>query len=261
MKFDRRNIFVHPQVKLGRNVRIGDNSSIYEGVEIGDDSIICNDCVIGEPLAAYYRDPAYTNPRTVIGAGSLIRSHSIIYAGCMIGPGFSSGHRITIRENTTIGEHCSIGTLSDIQGDVRIGKYCRLHSNVHISQTSSIGDFVFLYPFAVMTNDPCPPSEDVHGGHIGSYTQVCVHAVILPGVQVGENCLIGANSVVSRNLPDFSLATGDPAKVVMDLRNYIVMGKGKPYPWMTRFSRGMPWEGVGYEAWKEENARQIAAAE
>ena len=251
MKFNNRNICVSPKARIGRNVKIGDNSTIYDSVEIGDNSIICNECVVGEPLAAYYQDAHYQNPPTVIGPDSLIRSHSIIYAGCKIGASFSSGHRITIREDTVIGSHCSIGTLCDIQGDVKIGNYCRLHSNVHISQTCSIADFVFLYPFSVMTNDPCPPSEKVKGGHIASYTQVGVHAVILPGVHVGENCLIGANSVVSKKVPDFSLAMGDPIRVVMDIRKYVAMGQGRPYPWMNRFDRGMPWRGIGYENWMQ----------
>lgn len=211
---------------------------------------------MGEPLASYYHDADYVNPPTVIGPDSLIRSHAIIYAACTIGACFSTGHRVTIRENSIIGEHCSIGTLSDIQGDVRIGKYCRLHSNVHVSQKCSMGDFVFLYPFSVMTNDPYPPSTDIKGGHIGSYTQVGVHAVILPGIQVGENCLIGANSVVSKRVPDFSLAMGDPIKVVMDIRKYVVMGKGKPYPWMSRFDRGMPWEGIGFDLWIQQQKSQ-----
>jgi acetyltransferase-like isoleucine patch superfamily enzyme len=252
MKFNGKNVYVSPLAHLGKNVRIGDNSSIYDGVEIGDDCIICNDTVIGEPLTDYYYDTNYKNPPTVIGAGSLIRSNSIIYAGCRIGRNFASGHRVTIREKTTIGEHCSIGTQSDIQGYVRIGNYCRLHSNVHISQTSSLGDFVFMYPYSVMTNDPYPPSEDIQGGQIESFTQVGVHAVILPGVNIGENCLIGANSLVSKSVPPFSLANGNPAQVVMDVRKYVAMGKGKPYPWMTRFERGMPWAGVGFEAWSNQ---------
>jgi acetyltransferase-like isoleucine patch superfamily enzyme len=251
MKFNGRNVFISPKARIGSGVRIGDNATIYDGVEIGDDSIICNDVMLGEPLNAYYHDERYENPRTVIGPGALIRSHSIIYAGSELGAGFSSGHRVTVREFTVTGERCSVGTLSDIQGNVRIGNFCRLHSNVHISQTCMIGDFVFFYPFAVMTNDPFPPSEEIKGGRIGSYTQVGVQAVILPGVQVGENCLIGANSVVTKALPAFSLAMGDPAKVVMDIRKYVVMGKGKPYPWMNRFERGMPWEGLGFEAWMQ----------
>jgi acetyltransferase-like isoleucine patch superfamily enzyme len=185
-----------------------------------------------------------------------VRSHSIIYAGCTIGPRFSSGHRVTIRENSSIGEHCSIGTLSDIQGSAKIGRYCRLHSNVHIAQGCSMGDFVFLYPFSVMTNDPFPPSVDIKGGYIGNYSQVGVHAVLLPGIQVGENCLIGANSVVNRRVPDYSLAMGDPIKIVMDIRKYVVMGKGSPYPWMNRFERGMPWEGLGFDVWIQQNIRK-----
>jgi len=254
MKFNNRNVYISPNAKIGANVRIGDNSVIYDNVEIGEDSVICNDSIIGEPLAAYYSDPSYENPATLIGPGSLIRSHAIIYAGCNIGKCFSTGHRITIRENTSIGEHCSVGTLSDIQGNVIFGNYCRLHSNVHISQTCSLGDFVFLYPYVVMSNDPCPPSHDVKGGHIGSYTQVGVHSIILPGVHVGENCLVGANSVVTKKTADYSLVMGDPAKLVMDIREYIVLGKGHPYPWMNRFDRGMPWQGIGFETWMRQNA-------
>lgn len=253
MKFTNRNVHISPKARLGKNVRIGDNTVIYDNVEIGDNTVICNDSVIGEPLAAYYDDPAYENPTTIIGADSLIRSHSIIYADCIIGPAFSSGHRVTIRGNSRIGDHSSIGTLSDIQGDVTIGRYCRLHSNVHIAQSCTIGDFVFLYPFSVMTNDPHPPSVDISGGHIGNYSQIGAHAVVLPGVRVGENCLIGANSVVNKHVPDYSLALGDPIKIAMDIRKYVVMGKGHPYPWPYRYDRKMPWEGIAFDTWLKQS--------
>jgi acetyltransferase-like isoleucine patch superfamily enzyme len=243
-----RNSYISPKAKLGRNVTVGHNTTIYDHVEIGDDSVICSNASVGEPLSAYYHDDRYQNPPTVIGPGSTIRSHSVIYAGCEIGEGFSSGHHVLIRSDTIIGKHCSIGSLSDIEGEVTIGSHCRLHSNIHISQTSSIGDCVWMFPFSVITNDPYPPSHDIRGAHIGSYSLLCVHAIVLAGLRVGENCLVGANSVVNKNLPDFSLASGTPLKV-LDIRNYAVVGKGKLYPWMTRFERGMPWEGIGYEAW------------
>ena len=123
MKFNGRNVHISKKARIGRNVKIGDNSAIYDHVEIGDNSIVCNDTVIGEPLTAYYHDSGYENPPTVIGSDSLIRSHSIIYAGCTIGRRFSSGHRVTIRENTIMGECCSIGTLSDIQANVLVIRY------------------------------------------------------------------------------------------------------------------------------------------
>jgi acetyltransferase-like isoleucine patch superfamily enzyme len=249
MKFNSRNVYISPKATLGHGVRIGDNTVVYDNVVLGDNTTVCNDCVIGEPLNAYYHDECYENPPTMIGCDALIRSHSIIYSGCNIGNGFNTGHRITIRENTNVGECCSIGTLTDIEGEVTIGNYCRLHSNVHISQTSALGDFVWMYPYSVMTNDPYPPSNDIQGGYVGNYTQVCVHSTILAGIQVGENCLIGAHSVVNKSLPDYSLAIGDPIRVIRDLRRYVVMGKGKPYPWMYRFDRGMPWRDIGYEVW------------
>lgn len=254
MKFNSRNLSISPDARIGSNVRIGDGAVIYPGVELGDGCVVCNDVVVGEPLAAYYDDPGYRHPATRIGCGSLIRSHTIIYAGCRIGEEVATGHRVTIRENASIGDHCMIGTLSDIQSDVRMGSYCRLHSSVHIAQFCTMEDFVFFYPFSVMTNDPWPPSSDLRGGHIGSYTQIGVHAVILPGVRVGENCLVGANSVVSKTVPPHSLAVGDPARVLMDLRDYVAMGKGHPYPWMVRFDRGMPWEKIGFERWMQGHA-------
>lgn len=260
MKFNGRNVQISPDAIVGKNVRIGDNTVIYAGVEIGDDSIICNDVVLGEPLNAYYHDESYQNPRTVIGPRALIRSRAILYAGSTFGSDFAVGHQSVIRENTTVGDHCSVGTMTDIEGDVRIGNYSRLHSNVHIAQTSTIGNFVWIYPFTVMTNDPYPPSTDIRGGRIGDYTLVAVHSTILPGVEVGENCLIGAGSVVSKSVPAHSLAMGDPARVMMDLRDYIVMGKGRPYPWMKRFDRGMPWQGIGYEKWLELQAAEVVQA-
>jgi acetyltransferase-like isoleucine patch superfamily enzyme len=252
MKFNNRNIFISPKATIGENVRIGDNTVIYDNVIIGDNSTICNDCVIGEPLNSYYFDEHYKNPITRIGKNSLIRSHCIIYAGSTFGDNLSTGHRVTIREGVATGEHCSIGTLSDIQGYATFGNYCRLHSNVHIGQKSTIGNFVFIYPYVVLTNDPHPPSNICIGPTIGDYTQIAVHAVILPMVEIGQNCLIGANSTVTKNFEDELVILGSPAKAICSVREIKSLeNKGvMHYPWMYNFERGMPWEGIGYDAWK-----------
>jgi len=255
--FNNRNIIISPKASIGKNVRIGDETTIYDNVVIEDNVTLAHHCVIGEPLNAYYSDPAYENPVTFIGAGSLIRSHAIIYAGNKIGESVTTGHRITLREHNKIGHHCIIGTLSDIQGNVIMGNYCKLYSNVHVASLSVLGNFISLYPYVVMTNDPYPPSNDLKGAIISDYTQIGAHSTILSGVKISENCLIGANSVVSKNVPEFSLVMGDPAKLVMDVRKYVVLGKGRLYPWMTRFSRGMPWDGIGYEAWIGDPGRKL----
>lgn len=252
MKFNNRNIYISPSASIGKNVKIGDNSSIYDNVVIDDDTIITNDCVIGEPLTGYYTDSDYKNPETFIGKNSLIRSHSIIYAGCQIGESFSSGHRVTIREYSIIGKHCRIGTVSDLQGHLQIGDYCWLHSNVHIGQQSKIGNFVFIYPYVVLTNDPTPPSNICVGPTIGDYSQIAVFSVLLPGVKIGKHCLVGAGSVVGKEVPDYQLALGSPAKILKDVREIKSRETGEShYPWPQRFDRGMPWQNSSFEEWEK----------
>lgn len=237
---------------MGKNVRIGDRTIIYDNVVIGDNTIICNDCVIGEPLYTYYRDPDnYQNPKTIIGSDSLIRSHTIIYAGNEIGDCFQTGHRVTIRENARFGTHCSIGTLDDIQGYSVFGDYCRLHSNVHIGMQSRLGNYVWVFPYTVFTNDPTPPSEICVGPIVGDYSIVATHCLLLPGVKIGQHCLVGACSMVSKDLDDYKVAVGSPAKVVKDIREIKDRTTGEAhYPWPFRFERGMPWEGEGFEKWQ-----------
>lgn len=256
-KFSNYNVRISPSAKIGKNVRIGDNSIIYDNVEIGDNSIVCNDCVIGEPLSAYYDDAGYVNPKTVIGYNALIRSHTIIYAGNTMGCHFQTGHRVTIREYNEFGDHCSIGTLDDIQGYSIFGNYCRLHSNVHIGQKSTLGNFVFIYPYVIFTNDPTPPSDNLQGPIIGDYSQIATGCVLLPGVKIGRHCLVGAGSSVIKDVEDYMLVVGVPAKPIKDVRGIIDRESGDShYPWPYYFERGMPWQGMGYEQWLNKQEKQ-----
>lgn len=256
-KFTGIGVIISPAAKIGKNVRIGDRSIIYDNVEIGDNTIICNDCVIGEPLYDYYSEgDDYENPKTIIGAESLIRSHTIIYAGNIIGDHFKTGHRVTIRENTIFGSNCSIGTLDDIQGYSKFGDYCRLHSNVHIGMHSTLGNFVFVYPYVIFTNDPTPPSDICIGPTVDDFSQIATGSVLLPGVKIGKHCLVGAGSSITKDIPDFQLAVGVPAKVIKDVREIKDRETGEAhYPWPYRFTRNMPWDGIGYDEWMKINSK------
>lgn len=253
-KFNNVSVRISPSAIIGLNVMIGDNAVIYDNVEIGDNTVICNDCVIGEPLNAYYFDgDSYENPKTVIGANSLIRSHTIIYAGSTMGDHFQTGHRVTVRENAVFGSHCSLGTLDDIQGYSEFGNYCRLHSNVHIGQHSKLGSFVFVYPYVVFTNDPTPPSDICIGPTVGDFSQIATGSVLLPGVKIGKHCLVGACSTVTKDVDDYKLVVGAPAKVIKDVREIKDRRTGEAhYPWPYRFRKNMPWSSMGFEQWLKE---------
>ena len=254
MKFSNKNIEISKNAKIGLNVKIGNNTIIYDNVEIGDNSIICNDCVIGEPTLSYYTERNYINEPTIIGEGSFIRSHAIIYSGSSFGKNFTTGHRVTIRENTKFGDFCRVGTLCDIQGYVKFGDYCWLHSNVHIGQQSTIGNFVFIYPYVVFTNDPHPPSNICKGPTIGDFPHIAVGSVILSDIKIGSHCLIGAQSLVTKDVEDYSLFAGNPAKKIKDIRELKSKITEEPhYPWPYNFERSMPWEKLGYEQWLKES--------
>jgi acetyltransferase-like isoleucine patch superfamily enzyme len=244
MKFNNIHVTIGKNVSLGKNVKIGDNSIIYDNVQIGDNTIISNDCVIGEPLNSYYYDEDYVNPPTIIGANSLIRSHCIFYAGSEFGDFLVTGHRITVHEKTIAGHHCMFGSYTSIHGFCKLGNYNRFHSYVSVGMHSELGDFVFIYPFVVLTNDPTPPSEKLIGVKIGDYSQITTSSVLLPGCEIGKHSLVSANSSVNGKFPDDSFISGSPAKLIGILSKmpFFNTEKKKHYPWPQNFKRGMPWE-------------------
>jgi acetyltransferase-like isoleucine patch superfamily enzyme len=250
MKFNNRNVFISPTAKIGNNVKIGDNTVIYDNVTIGDNTIICNDCHIGEPLGDYYKNPNYENPPTIIGSDCLIRSYSIIYATNIIGDHLITGHHIVVRTGNTIGHHSSIGNFTELHGDAQIGNYVRLHSNVCICELAIIHDYVWIFPGSILSNGVTPPGNELLGPEVGKYSVLAVNAVLLPGVKIGENCLIGASAVVTKDVNDFSVAVGSPAKILADIRNLKSKTTGvHHYPWPNNFDRGMPWQGMDFNEW------------
>lgn len=251
---------IHPSAMIGDGVEIGDDVTIgpramvYDNVRIGAGSFIGADVTLGEPLAAIHDDPeSYDNPPLVIGANSLVRSRSILYAGSTFGERLETGHRVTIREGTQAGTNLRVGTVSDIQGHCELGDYVRLHSNVHIGHESVVEDYVWIFPYVVLTNDPHPPSEHRVGVHLERFAVIATMSVLLPGVRVGRDALVAAGAIVTRDVEPEAVVGGNPAKRVASVRDITSRADGSPvYPWREHFDRGMPWEGIGYEGWRND---------
>lgn len=245
------NCLVEAGARIGDNCYIDSNSIIRSGTTIGADSFIGANCIIGEYMMDFCLDRETHDHKLTIGNHALLRSGTIIYTESEIGDHFQTGHRVTIREKSRIGSHCSIGTLSDIQGNCRIGDYVRMHSNVHVGQLSIVDNYVWIFPYVVLTNDPTPPSEDegFKGVHIHKFALVSTGSVLLPGVSVGRDALIGASANVTKNVEDYALVVGNPAKQIKDVRDMKNNEGEKIYPWRFHFNRAMPWEKEGFEIW------------
>ena len=246
----RDNCIIEDNVVLGDNVYIDSNTIIRSDVSLGADSTVGANCIIGEYQMDFYRDRSHHAHPLNIGHNALIRSGSIIYSGSDIGDNFQTGHQVTIREKARIGNNVSVGTLSDIQGDCDIGNYVRMHSNVHIGQLSKIDDCVWIFPYVVLTNDPTPPSENMLGVHIHSFAIVATSTVVLPGIEIMSDSLVGAGSVVNRDVEPYAVVVGNPAKQRADIRDMKNKITGeKVYPWRYHFDRAMPWEEIGFDEW------------
>ncbi len=230
--------------KLGKDEHIGPFSIIHDNVEIGDNSIVESYCELGYPT------PLAGNRQLVIGQNSLIRSHSIFYQGSVFGEGLKTGHHVTVRENVKAGNGLQLGTLNDLQGDCVIGEYVRTHSNVHIGKKSKIGNYVWIFPYVVLTNDPHPPSNVLRGVTVEDFAVIATMSVILPGVTVGTGSLIAAHSSVSKDVEAGMVVRGAPAKPVCKTSD-IKLKDGTnrvAYPWTSHFHRGYPQNIV--DTWK-----------
>lgn len=233
---------IHPTAIVGSGADLADDltigpfSQIHDNVVIGKGTMIASYCELG------VKTPLSNGTPLIIGEHSNIRSHSVFYESSQFGDRLVTGHRVTVRENTVAGENLQIGTLCDIQGDCTIGNFVRFHSNVHIGKMSTIGNFVWIFPYAVLTNDPTPPSETVLGVTLGDFSIVATMAVILPGVNVGEHALVAASACVGNDVPQYCVAAGVPAKVIGDTS--MIKIKDHPelsaYPWPAHFRKGYP---------------------
>jgi UDP-3-O-[3-hydroxymyristoyl] glucosamine N-acyltransferase len=245
---------IHPtasidsSAKVADDVAIGPFSIVHANVELG------RGCKIGAYCELGIETPLGNRSPLVIGNDSVIRSHSIFYESSQFGAHLVTGHRVTIRENTIAGENLQIGTLCDLQGDTNIGNYVRLHSNVHIGKKSIIGDFVWIFPYVVLTNDPHPPSNLLKGVTVEDFAVIATMTVILPGVTIGKGAFIGAHSSLRFNAEPDMLYAGSPAEKICPAGKIRLQdGTGRSaYPWTTHFSRGYPDEIVKF--WGNDHA-------
>ncbi len=196
---------ISPTAKIYPNVLLGEN------VEIGDFAIV------GVPP----KGKAEGELPTVIGDGAVVRSHTVIYAGNVIGSGFQSGHHTLIREENRIGDNVSIGSSSVVEHHVEIADRVRIHSQAFVPEFCILEEGAWIGPNVVLTNAPhplCPRAKDcLKGPTIRRGAKVGANSTILPAVVVGEGALVGAGSVVVKDVPEGAVVAGNPARVLKSI--------------------------------------------
>ena len=180
-------------------------------VELGDGSTIGEFALLGSPTTDAL-------PPLRVGRDATIRSHSVVYHGNVIGDRFQTGHGVLIRESNVIGDDVSIGTHSIVEHHVELGDRVRVHSNAFIPEFSVVEEGAWIGPSVTFTNARYPlgrnAKANLRGPIVRAGAKIGANATLLPGVVVGRDALVGAGSVVVRDVPDGAVVVGNPARVV-----------------------------------------------
>lgn len=204
-------------------------STNHTELQLGERAVIDPGAVLGYPPAKGEAGPL------IIGAKARVRQGTVIYSGSNIGGNLDTGHNVIIRERNVIGDNLCIWSNSTIDYGCRIGHNVKIHHNVYVSQFSEIDDDVFLAPGVCLANDMHPGCPDslicMRGPVIERGAQIGIGACVLPKVRIGNYSLIGAGSVVTKDIPPGMVAYGNPARVVGKVEEIVCTNglRDKPY--------------------------------
>jgi acetyltransferase-like isoleucine patch superfamily enzyme len=203
---------------------------ITKNVKIGIGTYVGPNTIIGYPthetiLKAQEKnvDPYDITMPTVIGKDCSIQPGAIIWEGTNIGANSIVGNNAVIRENNTIGSNTIIASLCALERSSNVGDYVTIATQSHITLDSTIEDHVFFGAQVVTMNTSlplhlAPSSYEKHEAPI--FRKACTigcNATILPGVEIGENALVAAGSVVTKSVPPRKVAMGVPARIKSDI--------------------------------------------
>lgn len=207
-------------IVLGARVSVGAFTVVHGGTRVGDDAHLGHRVILGEPEYGYAMRQVYqgVGGTTTIGSGVVVRAGATIYAGACVGDDTTIGHNTRLRTNVVVGSGSQLAANLTVERGTRIGDGVRCSPGSHLTADTVVGDRVFLGAGIRTVNDkqliwrdpdneqPLDPPVFEYGCKIGS------GAIILAGITVGAHALVGAGSVVTRDVPANTIVYGVPAR-------------------------------------------------
>jgi acetyltransferase-like isoleucine patch superfamily enzyme len=197
---------------------------VYPGTTLGEGVKVLEYAVVGKqpslsPRSTARRDPL---PPTEIGDGTIVSTGAVVFAGSRIGARVILGDQSCVRERVVIGDDVVVGRGSLIENDTTVGALTKIQADAYITAYSTLEENVFIAPCVVTTNDNFMGRTDkrrelIKGPTIRRGARVGGGAVLLPGVEIGEEAFIGAGAVVTKDVPPRVLVVGSPARVLRDV--------------------------------------------
>jgi UDP-2-acetamido-3-amino-2,3-dideoxy-glucuronate N-acetyltransferase len=218
---------VEAGARLADGVLVRAGAVIHAGVEVGEGCVIEECAVLGKrprlrPSSSAHTAARGTSPTPlVLEPGATICCGAVVYAGARVGQNVIVGDQAQVRERAMLGADTVVGRGSSIDFDVTVGERVLIQTGVYVTGGTVVEDDVFLGPGVITTNDDAmgrhARGEPLLGPAIRRACRVGGGAVLVPGVEIGEEAYVTAGAVVTRDVPPRAVAMGVPARVVREV--------------------------------------------
>ncbi len=198
---------------------------------LGADVVVEDHAVVGKQPTLGARSTASRDelPGLVVGDGARILAGAVVFAGSRLGRGVIVGDQACVRERCELGEEVVVGRGALVENDTTIGARTRIQANAYVTAYSTLEEDVFVAPGVVTTNDDFMGRTEarlaqMRGPTIRRGARVGGGAVLLPGIEIGEEAFVGAGAVVLADVPPRAVVVGNPARQIREVPESELLG-------------------------------------
>jgi acetyltransferase-like isoleucine patch superfamily enzyme len=213
-------------------IQVAETAIVFPGTVIGEGCKILDYAVVGKQPTLSPRSTAKREdlPPLELGAGTIVSTGAVVFAGTTVGERVIVGDQSCIRERCTIGDDVVLGRGSFVENDTSVGALTKIQAHAYITAYSVLEDNVFIAPCVITTNDNFmgrteKRHELMRGPTIRRGARVGGGAVLLPGIEIGEEAFIGAGAVVVRDVEARALMVGNPARRLREVPEEELLGE------------------------------------
>jgi len=194
---------------------------VHPGTVLGEGVKVLEHAVVGKQPSLSPRSTAKREPLepTVIGEGTIVSTGAVVFAGTKVGARVILGDQSCVRERVVVGDDVVIGRGSLVENDTTIGALTKIQAEAYITAYSTLEEQVFIAPCVVTTNDNFMGRTErrhelIKGPTIRRGARIGGGAILLPGIEIGEEAFVGAGAVVTKDVEPRMVVVGNPARVM-----------------------------------------------